>query len=621
MQKLKKRLLSVLLALSILAGLLPAAPALTASAAEQLVNVALKGTATTADGSYGTSVIGNVIDGNLNTNWQTQGVWPATAVVQLDMGRSISEVAVKLGGDDDASRTVQVTVEYAQNGVTSDLIAFGTQTVTLTGSKEARFTVPQAVSATHFYVTLSDPKQNGAPGSFWPCVSEIEIYEKQDVKLSAYNNIANQAVISATGGKEHPTDGSANLVDGSTSTLYKFYNAAMTSEQTITLAYEQARSMDAVAIAFENVGASDSNDFAFSYSIKARNGEGAYDTIVEKATANRTDNSAQQYSFLEKTYSEIQIVIHSCTTYGGTNAGWPAVAEFEVYGSEVVVSDDCISNGKPVHASSGQSLAKNITDGSKNSAWRGSYYPGYVDIDLGASYLLDAVEIYTPEKGYSQYSIYTSLDGRDFSKLAEKTSRDQATLETGEVYQANGVEARIVRVYLEYNSAETAAVINEVRVLGQASGTPVQQLPPIAVVDYEDSAYADLNVTDEDTYAEVYGIIERRLGESYKSWFTLELADDPDGYDYFELSTVDGKVLIRGNDGVSLATGINHYLKYYCSVNISQVGDQVTMPASAPAIDGIVHKETKAAVRYSYNYCTLSYSMAFWGEEEWRFGA
>ena len=616
MRNRKQRVLAFLLTISMIAGLL--LPVMPANAAEQMVNVALLGTASTTDGNYGANVIGNVIDGDETTNWQTQGVWPSTAVVQLDMGRTISEVVVKLGGDDMASRAVTVVVEYAQNGVTSDLIAFGTQTISLTGDMEARFTVSQPVSATHFYVTLKDPTQDGAPGAFWPCVSEIEIYENQDVQLSAYNNIAAQAVITATGGNEHPTEGSANLVDGSASTLYKFYNAAQTSEQSVTLAWEEARSMDAIAIAFENVGASDSIDFAFNYSILARNGSGDYDTIVANATANRTDNSAQQYAFLEKTYSEVKIVIHSCTTYGGANAGWPAIAEFEVYGSEVVVADDCVSNGKPVHTSSGQTLAANITDGNKNSAWRGSYYPGYVDIDLGENYYLDAVEVYTPETGYSQYTIYTSLDGRDFMKLAEKTSQAQATLDDGEAYAANGVEARIVRVYLEYNSAETAAVINEVRVLGTPSGTPVLERPDIGVADFEESAWADLTVTAEDTYNEVFGIIERRLGPAYKAWFTLELAASESGYDYFELSTADGKVHVKGNDGVSLATGINHYLKYYCNVNISQVGDQVTMPASAPVIEGTVHKETKAQVRYSYNYCTLSYSMAFWGETEWR---
>ena len=80
------------------------------------------------------------------------------------------------------------------------------------------------------------------------------------------------------------------------------------------------------------------------------------------------------------------------------------------------------------------------------------------------------------EKKYIQIS-YTSMDGRDFDKLAEKTSTDSASLTTGEVYEADGKEARIVRVYLEYNSTETAAVINEVRVTGTASGTAVQERP------------------------------------------------------------------------------------------------------------------------------------------------
>ena len=75
---------------------------------------------------------------------------------------------------------------------------------------------------------------------------------------------------------------------------------------------------------------------------------------------------------------------------------------------------------------------------------------------------------------------------------------------------------------------------------------------------------------------------------------------------------------MQGNNGVSLACGLNHYLKYFCKVNISQVGDQVTMPAQIVPVVSPVFRETKAKIRYSYNYCTLSYAMAFWGEKEWR---
>ena len=620
MKKGAKRILAALLSLSMVVS--SWVPAITAEAATKLVNVALDGTASTESGENGDYVIGHVNDGDDSTSWQTPGTWPATAVIQLAGGKMVSKVVVKLGekGDNSTGRTALVTVEYAMNGVIDPLFEIGSKRVTV--DSDAIFELSAPSSATHVFVTLSDPQNaDGTSGGFYPSVEEIEVYAEQEVEaISSYPNIASQATITATGNNEKTDEGSDNLVDGDPDTLYKFYNAAMTSEQSIILTYEEARSMDAFAIAFEDAGVSDSIALAFTYSILARNGNGEYDTIADRVTANRTDKSSQQYSFQEKTYSEVKIVMHSCTTSSG--AGWPAVAEFEVYGNEILEEDTAnIALKKSVHVPSGRNLAKNITDGSKNTAWKGIYYPAYVDIDLEKNYYLDTVEIFTPEKGYSQYTIYTSMDGRNFDKLAEKLSIESASLETGEVYLANGKEARIVRVYLEYSTAEkAAAIINEVRVTGTESGTPIKNRPAIAVKDYKDSQYANKVFTVEDTYNEVYGIIERRLGEDYKEWFDLEIANNPDGtgYDYFELSMVDGKVHVKGNNGVSLATGINHFLKYYCNVNISQVGDQVKMPAAIPAVDKTVHKETKAKVRYSYNYCTLSYSMAFWGEEEWR---
>ena len=501
MKNFMKRLLTAVLTLSMAASALT--PAMSAEAATQLVNVAPLGTAVTDNGENAEYVIGHVNDGDDTTSWQTRGVWPSTAVIQLDMGRTVSEVVVKLGekGDYSTGRTTLVTVKYAQNGVTSDLINIGSKRMTVDSDETFRLSTP--ISATHIYVTLDSPQNaDGSQGAFWPSVEEIEIYEAQESdQISSYNNIANQAVITTTG-TEHPTDGANNLVDGNDGTLYKFHNAAMTSEKEIVLTYAEARAMDAFRIAFEKVASPDPNSFSFVYSILARNGSGAYDTIAANVTANRTDNNVQEYQFAEKTYSEVKIVIHSCKA--GANNGWPAVAEFDVYGSEVVVEDnENIALGKSVHVSSGKNLARNITDGSKTSTWRGSYYPAYADIDLEKNYYLDEVEVFTPASGYSQYTIYTSMDGRDFDKLAEKTSKDSATLEAGESYDANGKEARYVRVYLEYNSAETAAVINEVRVTGKASGTPIQERPEINVVDFDESEYADtLTVTAEDTYEE-----------------------------------------------------------------------------------------------------------------------
>ena len=248
-----------------------------------------------------------------------------------------------------------------------------------------------------------------------------------------------------------------------------------------------------------------------------------------------------------------------------------------------------------------------------------NYYPAYFDTDLKENYFLDTISVFTSPVGYCEYSVYTSLNGRDFEFFARKTDDKPCDMSIGDVYSANGREARIIRVYIEYNSASVDALFDRVEFAGKKSGTEIKKRPEINIPDFKASEY-DVEITADDTYEEVYGIIARRLGEAYKSWFEFELCENPklNGYDYFELSFKNGKVHIRGNCGVSLATGLNHYLKYYCKVNISQVGDQAKMPENIVALNGTVFKETKARVRYSYNYCTLSYSMAFWGEKEWR---
>lgn len=246
-------------------------------------------------------------------------------------------------------------------------------------------------------------------------------------------------------------------------------------------------------------------------------------------------------------------------------------------------------------------------------------YPMYFDTDLGENYYLDTISVFTCQEGYSQYSVYTSLNGRDFDLLAIKRNSAPCCFETGDIHSANGKEARIIRVYIEYNSTSANALFDRVEFTGEKSRTPILTRPKIEIADFKDSEY-NIEINDCDTYNELYGIIARRLGEEYKDWFVFELAKNPKGNncDYFELSDSAEKLIIKGNNGVSLAVGLNHYLKYYCKVNISQVGGNTAMPSKKVNLNASVFKETKARVRYAYNYCTLSYSMAFWGEKEWR---
>ena len=244
-----------------------------------------------------------------------------------------------------------------------------------------------------------------------------------------------------------------------------------------------------------------------------------------------------------------------------------------------------------------------------------NYYPYHFDTDLEENYFLDEISVFTSDEGFSHYSVYTSLDGRDFELLAVKRDEKPCDFAVGDKYAANGKEARIIRVFVEYNTASLEALFDRVEIKGVKSNTPIKEREAINVPSFDDSEY-NVSISAEDTYNELYGIIERRVGAAYKEWFAFQLTDAE--LDYFEITNNKSKIKITGNSGVSIAVGLNHYLKYYCKVNISQVGDSVVMPEKIVPVDAPVHKETKTKVRYAYNYCTLSYSMAFWGEKEWR---
>ncbi|MBQ4629845.1 MAG: alpha-N-acetylglucosaminidase [Clostridia bacterium] len=246
-------------------------------------------------------------------------------------------------------------------------------------------------------------------------------------------------------------------------------------------------------------------------------------------------------------------------------------------------------------------------------------YPQYYDFDLKENFFLNKITVVPSCDDYMYYSVYTSLNGRDFDFAAGNNPQKISCSETGDVYNIPSTEARIIRVYVQYSEKGTTQ-IKDVLYEGAKSNTPVLPLPKINVVDFKDSVY-NVEVTDKDTYDEIYGMIERNLGEKYKSKFILSKEPNPHGdniADYFILENANDKILIRGNEGVCIAAGLNHYLKYYCNVHISQVGNQTKMPDVLPKILSPLYKCTKAKIRHAYSCCTHAYTMAFWGKKEWR---
>lgn len=106
-----------------------------------------------------------------------------------------------------------------------------------------------------------------------------------------------------------------------------------------------------------------------------------------------------------------------------------------------------------------------------------------------------------------------------------------------------------------------------------------------------------------------------RIDKGASDKFIIEQIKSP--VDFFELDQKGDKVVIRGNNPVSIASGLNWYLKYYAGIHLSWNNMQATLPEILPAVTRKERHETNLKYRYDFNYCTHSYTMAFWDWERW----
>ena len=87
--------------------------------------------------------------------------------------------------------------------------------------------------------------------------------------------------------------------------------------------------------------------------------------------------------------------------------------------------------------------------------------------------------------------------------------------------------------------------------------------------------------------------------------------------DYFELSQAGDRICIKGNTWVNIAAGLNWYLKHYAGIHLSWNCMTARMPEQLPRVAKPERRETNLRLRYNFNYCTFSYSMAFWDWKRW----
>ena len=112
----------------------------------------------------------------------------------------------------------------------------------------------------------------------------------------------------------------------------------------------------------------------------------------------------------------------------------------------------------------------------------------------------------------------------------------------------------------------------------------------------------------------IEGLLER-IDKGSSKKFVIEHKKSE--IDFFELDQKGDKVVIRGNNYVNIACGLNWYLKYHVGIHLCWNNMQAKLPEVLPKVKKKERYETEMKYRYDFNYCTFSYTMAFWDWKRW----
>lgn len=142
-----------------------------------------------------------------------------------------------------------------------------------------------------------------------------------------------------------------------------------------------------------------------------------------------------------------------------------------------------------------------------------------------------------------------------------------------------------------------------------------QQILAHQQVAFADAAPAPRNTPPLDKEAS-YALIRRILPDRAAS-FIIESLPVATGKDSFELESRGDRIVLRGNNGVAIASGLYYYLQTYCHCQITWNGSNLKLPTRLPSVPGRIRKASPYAYRYYLNYCTFNYSMSWWDWPRW----
>ena len=108
-----------------------------------------------------------------------------------------------------------------------------------------------------------------------------------------------------------------------------------------------------------------------------------------------------------------------------------------------------------------------------------------------------------------------------------------------------------------------------------------------------------------------------RICAGHENEFQVERIPSASGMPVLEIETVRQHIVLRGNDGVSLASALNWYLKHVAHCQISTRGDHLHFPKKLIRPVSKLRKVSPYRNTSYLNYCTFCYTATSWGWKDW----
>jgi alpha-N-acetylglucosaminidase len=126
---------------------------------------------------------------------------------------------------------------------------------------------------------------------------------------------------------------------------------------------------------------------------------------------------------------------------------------------------------------------------------------------------------------------------------------------------------------------------------------------------------ASLSSVSAQSYIEASRDLIRRTIPSHADQFIVESLKS--NKDTFQIESRNGKIILSGNNGVSIASALYYYLNEFCHAQITWNGVNLNLPKVLPSVTTKKSKSSPYEYRYYLNYCTFNYSMSWWNWQRW----